>query len=333
MEEVAYLFNGDFEKVLFSKKQKIMASSKETQEFESFIAYLDPHKHIFTTKKESISFLENFSLITGESYLTCNKAKEIIPWCSDYGNVETLLFLQDKVQTIKFLKENKLIEHHAEILSPGDVLKEDFLYKDPYSLSGMGHYSYPLHEKRIQKLLRINNPIIEEELLNRTEDFSHLIDHNKVVCKYINYVDDYFQYKGTYITDDFEWESSLDERMKSALALILNYTSKHSGPMSIDGFLFEKDGIKSIHPCCEINARKTMGYFAYHFKERYYPDFKHFKILLHRNSRQINSYEYFKDKNVNLLSPLDNRFYVFSLAVKSSEEMKNMEYELFSTFF
>lgn len=333
MEEIAYLFNGDFESQIFLRKNISKQSSKMNQEFEYFISFLNPDLYIYTHKVYTPEFQLFFKDFTGKNIQTSTQAKEVIAWCNNYENLDLIKKLQDKVQTLSFLLENNLIQHKAQVINKESKLREGFLYKDPYSLSGMGHMHIPQHEAKVKTLLSSGRVLIEEEILDRDMDFSILVENNKFVAIYENYVDEYYQYKGTYLKPELKFTHTIQREIDKALENVLTYAQTYSGPLSIDAFTYRANEDLFVHPCCEINARKTMGYFTYHFKQKYFSSSSHFKLILQRNKKQIRSRIEVEKLGALLISPLENQFYVICIPGNSEEEVSKKELSLFSTFF
>lgn len=330
--DTAWLFNSDFESKLFSRKLNNFESSKMNQEFEFFIHLLEPEKTIFTSKTYSRVYKEYLYQLTGHSLKKTLKAKVIKNWCQDSTDYELLTKLQNKFITAQFCLDHKLWNHRTQFVNNEQNLQSDFLYKRPDGLSGGGHYKYPLHKKKIVEVIKKYGRILEEEILVRNKDFSTLVENGKQVAIYENYIDDYFQYKGSSFSSKnilTEEETSLHQKN---LAIILKHTEDYQGIMSIDGFTY-KDHLNSI---CEINARKTMGHTAFKLWKIYFSKKSEFKLLLIKNDSFKYTHKEVSKKfsgNLKLISPLSNRFLVFIFAADSQEELFNIERMLVTTLF
>lgn len=310
---MSFFFNVEYEKYLEQNKSDPYHSNKISQEFEYLINYLDPTSEIYTTKNYSKDFLDKFKELTGVSFKMTHRKKVVIPWCQDSSDFSMLQKLQDKKKTLTFFKEKGVIKHHLELINNKEKLEEGFLYKEPFSLSGMGHYSYPKDKIKIENLL-LEKELIKEERLDRKIDFSTLVKNGKVLGRYQNFVDDHFQYKGTIISKDFKLEDHLEEPYHKALQIILAYSKDYSGIMSIDSFTYQKNNELYLQPISEINARKTMGYCALKMKEKYFPKFNHFLFFLKRNDNSL--------INRMMISPIENRFHIYTVGAQSLSELK-----------
>lgn len=92
-------------------------------------------------------------------------------------------------------------------------------------------------EEKKQELLREN---IDIELTNRVRE--HLIEKmNKIL-------------RPLYVEDGFKWNL----------------------PFGVDMMIVEKEGVRCLHPCVEVNLRRTMGYVAIKIYDKIYRDEKDF---------------------------------------------------------
>lgn len=337
MDEIAWLFNSDFEKQLFSTKKKSINSSKQNQEFEYLISYLEPEKVIFTQKKYTNKFSKYFEEFTGETFKYTGTATKILPWCSDYNDESHLLKYQSKVEFYKYMKDNNFHDHESSFVNSLEDIESGYLYKDPYNVSGMGHLTFPKNQKTIESNINQNITMIKEKPLNRIKDFSSLIFENKRVSIYENIIDRNFFYTGSI----FENKPLLEESLLKSYdlffeKLILDFKA-YKGVMSIDSFLYLQDSEVHLFKACEVNMRKTMGYIAYEIKQNYFSsaEFYCFRLFFKKIS-ELTSYElidnHFKGK-VRILSPLTNRFQVIVFNCQNRAEYIELEKELLLKFF
>jgi hypothetical protein len=337
MVEVAWLFNSDFEQQTFSGKPVQLNSSKQNQEFEYLIAYLDPEKIIFTSKKYTNDFLINFEYLTRQKLKTSNRSKQIIPWCNDYSYKGECLKYQSKVEFYKYMQENNFHSHESTFVKTMEEVEPGYLYKDPNSVSGIGHLNFPEDHIKIQNKLNVNSTLIKEELLNRTKDFSALIENNKIISVYENIIDRNFYYTGTILTNEFPIDKKNRDEYNSFLESLCNDFMDYRGVMSVDSFLYLKDGKENLLNACEVNLRKTMGYIAFNIKKRYYneSEFFCFRIIYKKTKPKI-SYEQIYNEYENkifFLSPLSNRFQVVIFNCSSRGEYVEIEKKLLLKFF
>jgi hypothetical protein len=334
MEKVdtGWLFNADFEKKLFQDKLHTFESSKLNQEFEFFIHLLEPEKTVYSSKNYTNEYKEFLQLLTGQKLKQTLKPKNIKNWCQDSTDYNTLKKYQDKYETARFALAQKLWTHKTQFISEESQLRENYLYKRPDGLSGIGHLHYPHHKKQILKTIEEFEVILEEEILTRNKDFSTLIEGGEVLSTYENYVDEQYQYKGTYHSSSPVLNKEQQQVHEKNLNHILEYTKAYKGIMSVDGFTFSK-GINSI---CEINARKTMGYTSYKLWKKYFTRKSEFKLLLIKNKNFDYTHkqvcEMFNN-DVLLVSPLSNRFLVFIFGSETTKGLNMIEKKLCSTLF
>lgn len=325
MEVVNWFFNSDFESRLTSGEFNQYNSNKQNQEFEYFINYLNPNDQIFTLKDYSDEFRQRFKDLTSKKFLYTSEKKNVRPWCQSFEQVELLKKFQSKEILFHF-KNLGLLKHELELISSEDQVEAGYIYKEPYSCAGMGNYEFELHFEKIKKRLK-NHKLIKEKKLNRFRDFSALFDNNKLLSIYENEVDKHYHYKGTLI-GDFDL-GEFRSAYKEALDVISNELINYAGVYSIDSFMFTNNSQSFLQPVSEINMRKTMGYFAYRFKETYYPNFSYGKLLLVRNK----NFSYKKMVNCVLLSPLENNFLVFFLVGEGRAQVIDLENQILSTCF
>jgi hypothetical protein len=336
MEEVSWIFNVDFEQRLFRNDFSNIQSNRMSQEFEFFMFLLNPDDTVFTTKKYSDDYLTKIESMTGIFPKITTKSKNIKGWCAEYQNVELLKKLQLKENTLKFLIDNGLTSADITFIKSMDDVEEGYLYKYSKSLSGGGHMHFPKHAAKIKKLINSGETLIKEKVLERVTDFSTLIDDGKVLARYENEVDDFFQYKGTIIGDELILPSGLEEEYNYAISKFLDYTKDHRKVLSIDSFTYTEDKVLKLFPACEINVRKTMGHTATQLKKLYFSDAKWMKLGLRKNTLTAESKVKISKEcstNIQVISPLDNTFIVYICVADSREHLERLTQELFLTFF
>lgn len=335
-EKVSWIFNVDFEQRLFNNHFSNIQSNKMSQEFEFLIFLINPEMTVFTTKKYSDEYLKKIQLLTGVKPKITTNSKGVKGWCAEYENLEVLKKLQLKENTLKLLLDKNLIDLKISFIKSMDDVEEGYLYKFSKSLSGGGHMYFPKHSTKIKKLLDSGETLIKEKDLERVFDFSTLVQNGKILGRYENEVDEFFQYKGSIIGEEFVLPSNLEKEYNQSISALLDYTKEHQNILSIDSFTYlSAKGLK-LFPACEINVRKTMGFSATQLKRLYFPNLKVMKFGLKKNTLSNDSKVRIQTdlpKNTLLLSPLDNMFVVYICAAESREELDNLCQELFLTFF
>ena len=336
MEEVAWLFNGDFENNLFSDSMDEKVSSKVNQEFEYLIHLINPVKQIYTTKKYSKEYDSYIECITGKDFKRTHQSKNIQNWCQSFSERKKLRKLQSKQELLKYLQQDDLVPSDSQIISSINLLKEGFLYKKNNSMSGMGHFIMPQQEVKIKSLLAQGISLIEEPIRNRVLDFSTLIYENKEVAVYENIVDEFFQYKGTVIDANFSIPKNLEVKLEKTKKYLEGYLKDYHGHLSIDHYLYKEAHELKLYPACEINVRKTMGYIAFEVFQKYFDGQGVCKLLLVNQKMKTLNYEKIKlelGSHGLLLSPADNRFKVFVITASSRDELSDYEDHLLSRLF
>ncbi len=334
MEKISLLFNADFDKKLSSGKYHQFESSKINQEFEYLIHWLHPEGTLFSTKNYQGIYRDYLKQQTGENLKTiCTGVPEL--FCQNFKEPELLKKLQNKISLFDYLKEKEMIKHRGIRISRSEDIEDGFLYKTPYGMSGSGHYSGIQNKIAIEKALKKYGEVLKEELLSRSLDFSTLCHEGKIITQYENIVDERFQYKGSFFKPDFKLGSGLDEFYEKTINQVLEYSSDYKGVMAIDGFSYQAHS--RVHGACEINTRKTMGYFAYELWKKYYESSHYFKFLLFKNNFKAKLLNTFFDENllegVKLISPIENNFLIFTVAADTEVEIKTRELGLYTTLF
>lgn len=333
MEKVVTLFNADFEDKISKEKFEAIESSKVNQEFEYLIHWIDPEKIIYSSRRYDKKYIDYLRAKTGHELKTSMNGR-VEFYCQDYSDIDEKILLNDKCKTLKFLHNQKLLPSGIKFIKNSEDLSEGGIYKAPFGVSGSGHLTFPKDSKKIIYILEKYGEIVWEPIFNRSKDFSTLVSDGKVIATYENYIDDRFQYKGSYFSPEKIIPAALEEGYFNCVEEILRYTSGYNGILSMDGFMFDAD--ENIYPVCEINARKTMGHAALEIKESYFSEASHFKFLIFRNNFSKATLEKFffsKENSILMLSPTDNFFSTFVICANSSREMNMVEKKLTSTLF
>ncbi len=316
MEVKTWFFNADFEKSLFESPFEPFQSLALNQEFEYLINYLHPDDQIYTLKNYDDEFSYRFEKITGKSFKTTQDKKNVQAWGQNYNVDVRVKELQSKTILLKF-KDLGLIQHEVQLIDHPRELEEGYIYKFPYSFSGLGHYQYPQDKTKCESALK-NHLLIKEKKLNRVSDFSTLIENNQVLCCYENFVDRRFQYKGTRITPENPVKSQ-HELYQKMLKEVFQLIRFYPGVCSLDSFYYLEDEQVKLQPISEINMRKSMGYFTYRFKEKYFPNEQYVHFLLStKKLKTENSSQVFS------LSPENNKFQAYFLVGSNSDQLDEL---------
>ncbi len=119
--------------------------------------------------------------------------------------------------------------------------------------------------------------VVAEPLYQRTLDLSALWlpEENRFVY-YRTDVDARFQWRGCHVSvnglPDFgpEREAALAPWREQLTDLAREIHRRgYAGPFSVDAFFHLRDGEEFFYPCSEVNARKTMGWIAYHMARQW----------------------------------------------------------------
>ncbi|MCL1934266.1 MAG: hypothetical protein FWF53_10710 [Candidatus Azobacteroides sp.] len=171
---------------------------------------------------------------------------------------------------------------------------ESLLIKSPYSSSGRGLIWLPpgkLAQSERQVLtgmLKKQDQVSIEKVLNKQSDFSmHFENTAEGETRFIGYSIFQTNAKGAYEKSRLDRQDRLEKqitcRISSNLILQIRtiltkkiqeiYTPYYIGTVGVDMLIYQSDNSYRLHPCVEINMRKSMGYLAIRFTEKYlHPD-------------------------------------------------------------
>jgi len=186
---------------------------------------------------------------------------------------------------------------------------ENQLLKSPHSSSGRGLLwlqQKPLARSErqiIQGMLKKQSAVSLERALNKCIDFSMQFEINELATKFIGYslflTDTKGRYKGSVITDQNDIQETLfkyiDKQLifsvKQKLTELLHrqYSLHYQGILGVDMMIYSADRQYRMHPCVEINMRKTMGYLAIMLYNKLY------NKQLHKNNKAFLQIDYFTD--------------------------------------
>ena len=152
------------------------------------------------------------------------------------------------------------------------------ILKSPWSCSGRGVFSVTkgldeMNRRRAARILREQGAIEAEVLLERLIDFALEFDITaEGECRYLglshfetgergDYVANILrsEYVATYSFEGFNLSEIIDA-IKLELPRLLN--GGYIGPVGIDMIVYTYDGQHRVHPCIEVNLRRTMGWVA-----------------------------------------------------------------------
>jgi len=186
--------------------------------------------------------------------------------------------------------------------------QDRLLIKSPYSSSGRGLIWLP-PEKLAQSerqilggMLKKQSQVSVEKALDKTMDFSmHFEITNQGDTKFIGYSVFQTNGKGAYeksrlvgqqqsekqINDLIEADLLLKTRIALIEIIREMYAPYYQGSVGVDMLIYKAGDSYRLHPCVEINMRKSMGYLAVRLFEKYiHPDSQgEFFIEYSRNSQ------------------------------------------------
>lgn len=323
---MSVIVNSDYEQRLFSSGQFSFESTLINQEFEYLYFFCGEGDELYTLKKYDNHYLDFVEDFTKQIPKLTSVKQDVSPWWGDSSQLQVKKFLQSKLNTTEFGIKNHLVHPLTKICSDVEDIGYE-LCKFPFSMSGRGHYRYPLNETKIKKLFN-SSSCINEPNLKRCLDLSTFFNDGEIITTYQNEVDDFFQYKGTLIGKLSLKESLTSEYFKK-LKLILKFIkdNDYTGVGSIDSFTYQENNKEHLYMLSEINTRKTMGHMAHLLFEKYSQDYKIGKMGIVKRKNQINHHEILKEfeSKAFVLSPNDNRFHLYFIIGDNKIEIEDLE--------
>jgi hypothetical protein len=229
---------------------------------------------------------------------------------SRFASQQVLAYLIDAIPAIEknilpqFFSGIDEIENHL-IQS-----KEKQLLKSPYSSSGRGLVWLPPGElarserQIIGGMLKKQSRVSIEKALDKQLDFSmHFENTPEGKTKFIGYSVFQTNAKGVYEKSLLANQNALEKQItafinkdllfmvQSTINNIINksYSPIYEGNIGVDMLIYRSENQHKLHPCVEINMRKSMGYLAIRLFENYlHPDATgEFKVEYHPDAKTL----------------------------------------------
>lgn len=307
-----YIVNIDYEKQLFSNAIQLV-SSEMNRELEYLYFWLGSEEPLFTQKSYSKKYLEFIQKFTKKNTRTVERISDesLIPWWGDFTNIELRKMQNAKSSVWKALEKYNLLPKNSILLAKyPEEMKAGYIYKGNTGFSGKG-----IIKGDLQKILKLDLPIIEEPFLKRTIDFSYL--NNAEGGRFIeNIVDNNFQYIGTKLYPEISVPEAFIKKFQQTIlpVLVQELQLQPHEEWSIDTFLYQEEGQLKLYPASEVNYRKTMGQIALGLRKKFFSDFPYFELHFRK---QKDKYACKSNLSKNggwvVLSPEDTRFQIYLL--------------------
>jgi hypothetical protein len=188
--------------------------------------------------------------------------------------------------------------------------QEKQLLKSPYSSSGRGLVWLPPGElarserQIISGMLKKQSRVSIEKALDKQLDFSmHFEIRSEGNTQFIGYSVFQTNAKGAYEKSLLANQNTLEKQITAfidkdlllivqhTISSIINnlYSTDYLGNIGVDMLVYLSEGQYKLHPCVEINMRKSMGYLAVRLFENYlHPDAHgEFFVAYHPDSKTL----------------------------------------------
>jgi hypothetical protein len=350
----SFRMNADYELELFLGKRGSPIIN-ESLEFLLFFLESDPVYSSKKYEKEYFDYVEQMT--TRRPQLTTSGDFE--NYWGTLKNIERERWWNSKITSTKLIIDRGWCSDTFIINNKNDLSLIDpnktYLIKDPFGMSGQKFSVIGPQLSMSEKELIFNTFLnrgmfILEPFLKRVYDFSHYVYPNGKIIFYQNFIDQKFQYRGTYFhhlrksepeslifysgIENSEW--SENKKKWDEIHTFLSQHENQSG-YSVDSFVYLEDGKNKIRPMSEINYRRTMGRVAFEIAEKFSMTHHWSANLIVRNLnpkipiwKKINDSSLSKRSDLKVigLSPGDTRFDMVFISGDASLELRKIILEL-----
>jgi hypothetical protein len=215
-----------------------------------------------------------------------------------------LEYIKELLPEYAFPRLPHFFSDYPPILDFLQTHRGDYLLKAPYSSSGRGLLRLSgvpdlTRRRMIESIIRKQHYIGLEPFLNRTIDFAaEYYSDGDGHCRFEGYsmfrTSDNGAYQGSLLASQSKIESTLQQyvtrdRITAVLSAVQAslehvYARRYCGYMGVDMMIYDNDGEYCIHPCVEVNLRRTMGHVAIRLYEQYISPLSEgvFRIRFHK---------------------------------------------------
>ena len=211
-------------------------------------------------------------------------------WGSRFASQKLLSGLLEQMPELDQTILPRFVSNITEIEQQIIESKDRLLIKSPYSSSGRGLIWLPPEklaqsEKQILSgMLKKQKQVSIEKVLDKRLDFSmHFENTIDGETQFIGYSIFRTNAKGAYeksriarqerlekeITNKIDEELLLQTRMALTGMIKEMYAPSYAGKIGVDMMIYQSGNSLHLHPCVEVNMRKSMGYLAIRFAENY----------------------------------------------------------------
>lgn len=218
-------------------------------------------------------------------------------WKADYrklGSRETganaLAFLTDKLNDIDSTLRALRVDSIDKLSALAESSPYPLLVKSPYSSSGRGLVWLPAkslersERQIISGMLKRQEYVTAERTLDKTLDFSMHFRIERKTCSFMGYSIFETNNKGAYQRSLLLNQNKLHQRIAQQIGnaplleevkqLLITFIEEtfgeiYEGAIGVDMLTYRNGNEIRLHPCVEINMRKSMGYLAIELQGRH----------------------------------------------------------------
>ena len=262
--------------------------------------------------RQAIHLLEQYS----EKYALNLKIEE---WKEEYRTMSSREFsascLLSLLKEVPEISRNILpvfYSNIAEIEAQNRVIPSKLLVKSPYSSSGRGLLWLEKPElsrssrQILQGMLNRQGKVSIENVLDKVVDFSMHFSSEGFIGYSVFQTNSKGAYEKTWLASQEKIESKLSHYVDLNLlfklkTFLLSWIAEkirpyYQGAVGVDMMIYRAEGNYYLHPCVEINLRKSMGYLSLNL----------YQIYLHPDSEGFFSVEYCSEKPIGNTCLIDN---------------------------
>lgn len=280
-----YQVDLDYESFLFdpSYQENSPSSLKRRREFE-YIFFLVNKENccLKNCRNYSPDYLNKLKSLGFTLPILEPEATEYIKWWGHHHDLNLEKKLNSKLTSTEIGSKNGWGFFHGTLIHTPEEARahiskysqfKRWLIKNPFSFSGIGHYSFNDHELNELFFSRSPGPLLLEPYYERVFDIgtTFLIEHGQIKDWFMveNHISPHGAFRGgiggktkddfkKYILQRYSFDLGELEKMTLEIANVyLGLGAEYN--IQIDSFVYKEGKTLRLYPLVEVNYRKTMG--------------------------------------------------------------------------